>query len=40
MDRLDLFRSANVNKLDVRLMPGVLTTDPFVLHLDSVYAFM
>lgn len=35
MNGHDLFRSANVSRLDVQFVPGVLTTDLFVLRLDS-----
>lgn len=39
MNRLDLFRSANVNRLEILLVPGVLTTDLFALHSDSDICF-
>lgn len=39
MNRLDLFRSANVNRLEILFVPGVLTTDLFALHSDSDICF-
>jgi len=39
MSRHNLFRSADVNRLGVHFVPGVLMSDLSVLHLDSATHF-